>query len=145
MQHSTGYTLVFAAMVCGVCSVFVAGAAVMLEDRQVANVTLDRQKQVLTVAGLIEPGASLDSAEADRLFEANIVPEIVDLKTGAVVEGVDASTFDQREATADPKTSFAAPDNPAKVHRIPTDGMVYRVVRHGKFESVILPITGQGL
>lgn len=145
MQHSTGYILLFAAMVCGVCSVFVAGSAVVLEPRQIANATLDRQKQVLTVAGLMEPGEKLSAAEADQLFASNIDPEVVDLKTGVVVEGVDAATFDQRKLAADPKTSSLAPDNPAKVRRLPDHGMVYRVMRRGKFESVIVPISGQGL
>jgi len=145
MQHSTGYILLFAAMVCGVCSVFVAGSAVVLEERQVANATLDRQKQVLTVAGLREPGGRLNAAEADRLFEENIEAQVVDLKTGVVVEGVDTMTFDQRKAAADPATSEVAPDNSAKVRRLPNQGMVYRVVRDGRFESVIVPISGQGL
>ena len=53
MQHSTGYIVGFASVVCLVCAVFVAGAAVGLKDRQDANKLLDRQQKVLTVAGLI--------------------------------------------------------------------------------------------
>ena len=50
MQYSTRYILLFAAAVCGVCSIVVASAAVLLEERQQANVTLDRQAKVLSLA-----------------------------------------------------------------------------------------------
>ena len=51
MQHNTGYIVGFAVTICLVCALFVAGSAVGLRDRQEANILLDRQKKVLTVAG----------------------------------------------------------------------------------------------
>ena len=54
MQHSTGYIIGFAAAVCLVASLFVAGSAVGLKDLQEANKRLDVQKKVLTVAGLYD-------------------------------------------------------------------------------------------
>jgi Na+-transporting NADH:ubiquinone oxidoreductase subunit C len=69
----------------------------------------------------------------------------VDLQTGVVVESVDPTAFDQRKASKDPDESRTAPDNNAKVRRLPNNGLVFRVVRDGKFESVIVPISGQGL
>ena len=105
MQHSTAYILLFAAAVCGICSIFVASSAVLLKERQQANVTLDRQKQVLAVAGLVEENARLSAEQAARLFEENIQAEVVDLKTGTVREGIDPATFDQRKAAADLDTS----------------------------------------
>ena len=90
MQHSTGYILLFAAAVCAVCSVFVSGAAVSLEGRQIANATLDRQKQVLTVAGLMESGASIDADQAARLFEANIAASVENLSAAeSIIRDVD--------------------------------------------------------
>ena len=145
MQHSTGYTVLFAAAVCGVCSILVSGSFVSLEERQIANATLDRQKQVLTIAGLMKPGESIDAEQAGRLFDSNVDAEVVDLQTGVVSEGISADTFDQLKASRDPSESRLAPDNRAKVLRLPNNGMVYRVVRDGKFESVIVPISGQGL
>ena len=53
MQHSTGYIIGFAAAVCLVASLFVAGSAVGLKDRQDKNRLLDVQKKVLAVAGLM--------------------------------------------------------------------------------------------
>lgn len=145
MQHSTSYIMLFAVAVCAVCSVFVSGAAVLLEERQDANVALDRQKKVLVVAGLMEEGESLSADEVQQRFDENIVAKIVDLETGAVLEGEDALTYDQRKASKDPERSREAPANPAKVRRVPHKGLVYRVEREGDLQAVIVPISGQGL
>ena len=63
-MHSTGFTVMFAAAVCGVCSIFVSGSAVVLKDRQDQNKLLDRQTKVLTVAGLMDEN---ELGEAKRL------------------------------------------------------------------------------
>jgi Na+-transporting NADH:ubiquinone oxidoreductase subunit C len=145
MQHSTTYILLFAAAVCGICSVFVAGAAVLLEDRQLENIALDRQKKVLVVAGLMKEGETISREEVAQRFDDNIVPSIVDLATGAVMEGVDADDFDQRKASKDPATSREATPNSAGVLRVPIQGQIYRVVQDGRLQSVIIPISGKGL
>ncbi len=145
MQHSTSYILLFAAAVCAVCSVFVSGAAVLLEDRQKANVELDRQKRVLEVAGLLAKGESLSRDEISRRFADKIVAEIVDLESGAVLEGMDATGFDQRKAAKDPDTSRVAPANAAKVRRVPNQGQIFRYLEDGRLQAVIVPISGQGL
>ncbi len=72
MQHSTGYIVGFAVTICLVCALFVAGSAVGLKDRQDANILLDRQKKVLTVAGLMEDGERLTREEITSAFESNI-------------------------------------------------------------------------
>ena len=145
MQHSTSYILLFAAAVCAVCSVFVSGAAVLLEDRQQANVELDRQKKVLVVAGLMEEGESIPREEVGLRFADNVVAVIIDLETGAVLEGVDAAAFDQRRAAKDPETSRPAPENAAKVRRLPHQGQVFKVISDGRLQAVIVPISGAGL
>ena len=65
MQHSTGYIIGFSAVVCVVCALFVAGSAVMLKDEQQRNVLVDKQKNVLAVAGLPAVGALSAGAEVD--------------------------------------------------------------------------------
>ena len=52
MPHSVGYNLGFATSVCVVCAVFVSSSAVALRERQELNAALDKQRNVLVVAGL---------------------------------------------------------------------------------------------
>ena len=143
MERSTGYVIGFAAAVCLVCAIFVAGSAVSLKERQAENVILDRQKKVLIVAGLIENGASPSAETIRNLFQTNIKGRIVDLKTGKY--GPDNDTFDQRKASTDPTLSEAVPANPAQVQRVPNQAMVYHKIKNGKIDRIILPIEGKGL
>ncbi|MDH5675948.1 MAG: Na(+)-translocating NADH-quinone reductase subunit C [Myxococcales bacterium] len=145
MQHSTGFIVMFAAAICVVCSIFVSGSAVLLKDRQLENKILDRQTKVLDVAGLVEEGQSLSRAQVLELFEKNIEAVVVDLESGDVAEGVDAQSFDQARAAKDPAQSKEAPENDAKVRRIPNQALVYQVKQEGKVSMVILPVEGKGL
>ncbi len=144
-RDSTGYTVGFAVAVCVICGVGVAGAAVSLSERQGENKVLDQQKQVLLVAGLLQTGQDASPAEVTGLFEKNIRREVIELKSGQPAKGVEAATFDQLRAQKDPATSTAAPENPAKVFRLPNNALVYHVLKDGKTDMLILPIQGYGL
>ena len=61
--------VLFAAAVCLACSVIVATASVGLRARQDVNRVLDRQKKVLTVAGLIDEGEDVEASRVAELFE----------------------------------------------------------------------------
>ncbi|HET8939583.1 MAG TPA: Na(+)-translocating NADH-quinone reductase subunit C [Polyangiales bacterium] len=143
-MHSTRFTVLFAAAVCVVCSIFVAGAAVLLKDQQEANKLLDRQSKVLDVAGLIGEDEELSSKEISARYAQNIKPVLIDLATGAPSEG-DVTTFDQRKTAADPATSRAAPPNDAKVARLPNQAVVFKVEDNGQLKGLVLPIEGKGL
>ncbi len=71
-----GKTLVVAFALCIVCSVVVSTAAVMLKPAQEANKTLDRKRNILAAAGMLEPGKSIDEQFA------RVTSRIVDLRTG---------------------------------------------------------------
>jgi len=144
-RDSTGYTVGFAAAVCIVCGIGVAGAAVALAPRQAENKVLDQQKQVLSVAGLLKDGETPSPAEIKALFAKNIRPEVISLKTGQPVPDIDAASFDQRRAQRDPATSSSAPENAAKVFRLPNNALVYHVLKDGKTDTLILPVEGYGL
>jgi len=144
-QHSNAYIIGFAALVCLVCSIVVSSSAVSLRPLQSVNKELDRQKQVLRVAGLLKPGESADAAKVSRLFEQSIEPRVVDLATGAYDDSIDPSSYDQRSATKDPQESRPAPPNNAGIQRVPNEAVVYQRIDDGELEMVILPIEGKGL
>lgn len=107
-------TLLVAFLVSLVCSSLVASAAVLLKPRQVANALLDMRRNILEVAGLMEP-----EADVDELYES-IDRRVVDLQTGAYVEGAD-------------------------LEGNPELGVVYLVRRDGEVSRIILPVSGYGL
>jgi Na+-transporting NADH:ubiquinone oxidoreductase subunit C len=145
VQHSNAYIIGFAAAVCVVCGFLVSVTATSLKTRQDQNILLDRQKNVLTVAGLMRPGEDLDSAEASQRFEDSIQARVVTLATGEEAAGIDAERFDQRRAAKDPERSRRAPPNASKVLRLPNEALVYEVIEGGETQALILPIQGMGL
>ena len=144
-QHSNAYIIGFAAAVCLVCSIVVSSTAVALRPRQAQNKELDRQKQVLIVAGLMEEGQRVEVAEVQRLFDESIIARVVELSTGAYDESVDSATYDQRKATRDPAMSKPADPNSAGIRRLPYKAVVYQKIVDGDVEMLILPIEGAGL
>lgn len=145
MQHSVRYIVMFAAAVCVVCSIFVSGAAVLLRDRQAENKVLDMQSKVLAVAGLMKEGDALAADEIQTRYKENIKPVVVTLKTGQPQPDVDPADFDQQQAKADPERSREAPENQAKVQRVPNEGIVYQLVEDDQVKALIFPIEGKGL
>ncbi|MDH3589663.1 MAG: Na(+)-translocating NADH-quinone reductase subunit C, partial [Gammaproteobacteria bacterium] len=95
-------TLLVALIVSLVCSIIVAGAAVLLEPLQQRNKQQAIREDILDVAGLLDPARSIEQS-----FE-NIETRLVDLASGDYVEG-DANAFDARRAARDPQTSVAVP------------------------------------
>lgn len=144
-QHSNAYIIGFAAAVCLVCSIVVSTSAVALKERQDQNKILDRQKKVLTVAGLLSEGQKVSATEVQKLFEDNIRMRVVDLASGDYDATVDAATYDQRKATKDPAASRRAPANTAGIQRVPAKALVYHKVAGDSLELLILPIEGKGL
>jgi Na+-transporting NADH:ubiquinone oxidoreductase subunit C len=144
-RNGTLYTILFTAGVCGICSILVSGAAVGLRSRQQANQVLDRRKQVLTVAGLAKAGASLSAAQINQTFEESVKPRVVNLQTGEYDDSIEAATFNQREASADPTRSRTAPTNQSGILRLPNQALIYHVLRDGKVEQILLPVEGTGL
>ncbi len=146
MQRGKLYTVLFAAGVCGVFSIAVSLSAVSLKDLQEQNKVLDRQSNVLRVSGLVKPGEELTADKIQKLFDENIETRVVDLATGEYApESINPKDFDMEKAMSDPEASTKAPENKAKVLRVPKYGLVYVVKKAGKLDSVVFPIQGKGL
>jgi Na+-transporting NADH:ubiquinone oxidoreductase subunit C len=144
-QESTLRTLVVALVVCLVCSIFVAGAAVALKPVQLENRLLDKQRSILAIAGLGESGMSAKQIKA--LYDERITAKVVDLGTGQYSDAQDARIYDQLKAAKDPKLSEAVPAEAdiASIKRRERFATVYLVEDQGKLEKVILPVRGYGL
>lgn len=140
-------TVIVALSLCLVCSVFVAAAAVGLKPIQNANKDLDRKRNILSAAGLLEEGKSVD-----EIFE-NVEARIVNLQTGKFATdeemqaaGITAGSFNQQAAAKDPALSIDLRGNdPAGIKRRSNFSEVYLVRTGEDIDRIILPVHGYGL
>ncbi len=138
-------TVFVAVALCLVCSVVVAGAAVMLKPIQQTNQLLDRKRNILLVANLVTPGAA--AAEIERLFRERVEVRMLDLDTGEYTDAVDPDTFDERAAARDPALSRAIPrsEDLAGIGRQARYQPIFLVSANDQLQTIILPVYGQGL
>ncbi|SEI66175.1 Na+-transporting NADH:ubiquinone oxidoreductase subunit C [Azotobacter beijerinckii] len=144
-KESTVRTLAVALVVCLVCSVFVAGAAVALKSTQIENKELDKQRSILAIAGLGD--ADLSGKQVKALYKERIVAKVVDLESGTFSDAQDVNTFDPLKAAKDPKLSDALPGEQdiASIKRRERFTTVYLVEKDGQLDTLILPVRGYGL
>ena len=64
-NDSTSKTLIVAFSLCIVCSIIVSTAAVLLKPAQEANKTLDRKRNILAAAGMLDDSMSVDEHFVD--------------------------------------------------------------------------------
>jgi Na+-transporting NADH:ubiquinone oxidoreductase subunit C len=140
-KDSTFGTLFVALAVCLVCSIFVSTAAVYLKPLQETNKALDKKKNILAVAGLMQEGKTVD-----ELF-SQVEPRVVDLATGEFVEDIDPANFDARQAAKDPEQSVAIPGSQdiASIRSRAKYATVYFVKEGERAGLMILPVHGYAL
>lgn len=142
-NDSMGKTLIVAFSLCIVCSVVVSAAAVMLKPVQEVNKTLDRKRNILAAAGMLDTSRSVEEQFAQ------VSTRVVDLRTGKFADDVvDADEFDQRSAAKDPESSEALPEEQdiANIARRENYALVYLVKdAQGGIDKIILPVHGAGL
>ncbi|GAB4126967.1 MAG: Na(+)-translocating NADH-quinone reductase subunit C [Thermogutta sp.] len=136
-------TVAVALGVCLVCSMMVAGAVVTLRPIQERNIRLDRKRNVLLAAGLLEPG---QKADIEALF-ARLEAEVVDLETGEPVPDADPDAFDPAVLARDAEgvATLPADRDIAGIRRRPNRQVVYFLREDGRLRRVILPVYGKGL
>ncbi|WP_405231927.1 Na(+)-translocating NADH-quinone reductase subunit C [Lentisalinibacter salinarum] len=141
-RESIKNVLIVAVSLSLVCSVLVSATAVILKPMQERNEALNMKKNVLLVAGLLEPG--IDIEERFGMVETHIV----DLATGEYHDEIDPAGYDMIEAANDPAMSVDIPaaKDIAGIGRRAKYAEVY-VLRDeaGGMETVILPVYGMGL
>lgn len=144
-NDSIGKTLLVVLVLCLVCSVIVAGSAVGLKPRQQEQRALDKQRNILAVAGLMPQAMSAE--EVASTFAERITPKLVDLKTGEVLDK-DPASWNQALALKDPalSTELTASEDPAGIKRRSNVAEIY-LVRDAqqRIQEMVLPIYGNGL
>ncbi len=141
-NDSTSKTLFVAFAVSIVAAIFVATATVMLKPVQEINKALDRKRNILAAAGMLEEGKSVEEQFAQ------IKTRIVDLRTGKFVEDMDPEKYNPRKAAKDPSSSskLTPEQDLAKISRREHYSIVYVVEDNtGDIDKVILPVRGYGL
>ena len=133
-------TIVVAVSLCLVCSMVVSFAAVNLKNIQETNKAVDKQKNILQVAGVYYEG--IDVKKTFLSFE----PVVVDLNKGKFTNKFDPITFDDKAAAQDPELSISLKDDPASIGRRTNFATVYLLKKEdGSLDKIILPIHGYGL
>jgi len=146
--ESTKKILLVALGICLVCSVLVATAVVGLKGRQENNKQLDKLKNILIAADLYT-----NEAEAKQIFDAKVRPQLVNLKTGELIDETKVAPeltpdrFDLKSIARNPLFSSEIPTDRDIAHmlRMPNFMVIYQVVENGQVASAILPIYGKGL
>lgn len=126
-------TLAVAAIVALACSAMVSSAVYVLRPIQQGYASLERNRAILAVAGLLPT-----NGVSDRQIVAHYIDleaHVVDKATGNYVTNVDARSFDHWETEVEPASS---------AHR-PTLVPVYLVRKDGVLERLVLPVDGRGM
>lgn len=144
-NDSTQKTLLVAVIMCLACSVVVSAAAVLLRPTQAANAALDRKRNIVEVAGLLQADGDVEAA-----FK-NVQSRIVNLDTGEFTDKFDGIVYDQYVAARDPNLSVALDRDQdiAGIGRRARFAEVYLIGGKGgndeDFVQIVLPIHGLGL
>lgn len=145
-------TLTVAILLCLICAVFVAGAAVGLRKEQAENKANDKRAAVLQAAGLYEAGKPVAAQ-----FDAKIKTRIVNLAEGRFANddelaeiraaGLNVDNFDQKKSSKIPAVSreLSGEEDMASIKRLEKFAAVFIVGDGDKIEKIILPVHGYGL
>lgn len=137
-----------------VCSVMVASSAVILKERQDANILLDQQRNILLAAGVLQEGETTDTQgrSVQEIFATQFEERLVNLETGRFATSPDALTklesYDPIKSARDASQSVAlTPDQDiASLLRRERLSKVYiRKKSNGNVDSLVLPVRGYGL
>ena len=141
-NDSIGKTLTVAVLLCIVCSVIVSTAAVVLKPAQELNKGLDRKRNILAAAGMLDETRSVDEQFSQ------ITTRVVDLRKGTFADDIDPESLDPLKAAKDPAQSDAltTEEDIAKIFRREHYTQVYIVEdAAGDLDKLILPVRGYGL
>ncbi|KLN97502.1 Na(+)-translocating NADH-quinone reductase subunit C [Moellerella wisconsensis] len=143
-KDSIGRTFLVVFILCLVCSVVVAGSAVGLKSQQQEQIMLDKQRNILDVAGLLQP--KMAASEINALYDSRITPKLLNFKTGELSDG--KAKYDLNDELRSDETSIALSpaEDLAKIRRRANSAEIYLVKDDvGEVSKIILPVYGSGL
>ncbi|MFY1026180.1 Na(+)-translocating NADH-quinone reductase subunit C [Actinobacillus seminis] len=143
-KDSVGGTISIVVLLSLACSVIVAGSAVLLKTPQEEQKQLDKQKNILSVAGLLQ--ANTKNSEVKDIFAKNIEARCVDLDSGDYVDC--PVNFDAKAAAKNPQTSTAlTPEEDTAGIRSRENLVEVYLVKDANAQTsqIVLPIYGRGL
>jgi len=137
-QESISRTFIVAILLCLVCGVFVAAAAVSLKPEQERNAEQNLQRNVLAAAGVYDAAKSIDEQWA------SVQVRYVDINAGEFVDA--PATYNLNKILKDSsqttvidsssKLGIAVRENIAKA---------YVFEKEGEIDLIVLPLRGKGL
>ena len=136
--------LKFATIVCLFCSLFVSTAAVSLRGFQKQNAENEKKINILRAAGLVGAEERLSTEQINEKF-AQIIPLVIDLRTGEPARDKNPLTYNMYNAAQSDNEGHALIDDPAGIKRIAKEGLAYVVADGDQISRLVLPIQGYGL
>jgi Na+-transporting NADH:ubiquinone oxidoreductase subunit C len=145
-KESIFRTVLVAFVVALFCSLMVSAAVYYLRPVQLVYKNLAQNRAIVEVAGLIPTGEPLSDGEVIRHLLA-LDARMVDMSTGHFVDDLDAWSFDQRAAAADPERGVEIPESRdiAQLKRRSQYAPVYLVLDGNAIQRIVLPVHGQGM
>lgn len=125
MQRNNNYTIVFALVICVLCSTVISLTAVGLKSQKELNVELDRKKKILNAVGLSERVSSMKSSS-----------DVLDLYNTSI-----------KEVVVDGNGELVAGKTPDKLTEAEHDTLfpVFLNVKNQKVDAIAIPVEGKGL
>ena len=145
-RDSIANTFIVAVSLCVVCAVLVSSAAVGLRTRQDENKKLDKQKNILLAAGLMEGQET--SEEIEKTYDSRVKPLLINLDSGEVVEGEDPTSFDpiKDAKSGEDDLRIVLDVDPAGIKVRENKEVIYKISdSSGNTQQYVFPIRGYGL
>lgn len=151
-KDSIANTFIVSFVLCVVCSLLVSTAAVALKPMQDRNKALDRQRNILSAAGLTaERGGEqvlakdMTAGEVESVFQDKVTPKLLDIDSGEYVEEPDPSFDPRRAAKEEAQSEEVQGSFDIGQARREKQTWVYLVNGGDSVEQFIVPVYGMGL
>lgn len=147
-DDSISRTLTVTLVVCFVCSVLVASAAVSLRGIQEKNKKTDKIKNILEAGQLYTEGS-----DVLELYDEKVEPVLIELATGNKIpksqftDELSVDSFDIKSMSNSPRLGIDVPPTTdiAGIRRKPKYMVVYMVKENDRVNKIIFPVYGKGL